>query len=138
MINRRANRFLAQFPEAIDQIVRGVRSGLPVGEAMKSIAAELADPVAAEFQSVVDQIRIGQNMDEALWSVAARLRIPEFNFLVISMAVTRETGGNLAETLANLSDNIRKRHPMQKKVGEIGRATSRERVCTCGMSEGVV
>src|SRR3546814_20517034 len=83
---------------------------------MKSIAAELADPVAAEFQSVVDQIRIGQNMDEALWSVAARLRIPEFNFLVISMAVQRETGGNLAETLETLSDIIRKRHQMQKKV----------------------
>ncbi|MET4697503.1 tight adherence protein B [Constrictibacter sp. MBR-5] len=116
MINRRTNKFLTQFPEAIDQIVRGVRSGLPVGEAMKSIATELADPVAGEFQAVVDQVRLGQNMDEALWSVAARLQIPEFNFLVISMGVQRETGGNLAETLENLSDIIRRRHQMQQKV----------------------
>lgn len=116
MINRRATKFLSQFPEAIDQIVRGVRSGLPVGEAMKSIAQELSDPVAGEFQAVVDQVRLGQNMDEALWSVAARLQIPEFNFLVISMGVQRETGGNLAETLENLSDIIRRRHQMQQKV----------------------
>jgi len=116
MINRRNHKFLTQFPEAIDQIVRGVRSGLPVGEAMKSIATELADPVAGEFQAVVDKIRLGQDMDEALWSVAARLQIPEFNFLVISMGVQRETGGNLAETLENLSDIIRRRHQMQQKV----------------------
>lgn len=116
MIGRRTNKFLTQFPEAIDQIVRGVRSGLPVGEAMKGIATELDDPVAGEFQAVVDQVRLGQNMDEALWSVATRLQIPEFNFLVISMGVQRETGGNLAETLENLSDIIRRRHQMQQKV----------------------
>ncbi|MFN4088481.1 MAG: type II secretion system F family protein [Alphaproteobacteria bacterium] len=116
MIGRRTARFLSLFPEAIDQIVRGVRSGLPVGEAMKSIAADMPEPVSTEFQSVVDQIRLGQTMDEALWSVAARLQIPEFNFLVISMGVQRETGGNLAETLENLSDIIRKRHQMQQKV----------------------
>src|SRR5690606_35700925 len=116
METRRSRKFLAQFPEAIDQIVRGVRSGLPAAEAMKAIAQELADPVATEFQAIVDKVRLGQSMDEAMWSVAARLQIPEFNFLVISMSVQRETGGNLAETLENLSDIIRKRHQMQQKV----------------------
>ena len=113
---RRTRKFLAQFPEAIDQIVRGVRSGLPVGEAIAGVARELSDPVAAEFQSVVDSVKLGRSMEEALWRTGIKLGISEFNFLVITMVVQKETGGNLAETLENLSDIIRRRHQMQQKA----------------------
>ena len=113
---KRTRKFLSQFPEAIDQIVRGVRSGLPVGEAIAGIARELSDPVAAEFQAVVDSIKLGRTLEEALWRTGIKLGIPEFNFLVITMIVQKETGGNLAETLENLSDIIRRRHQMQQKA----------------------
>lgn len=113
---KRTRKFLSQFPEAIDQIVRGVRSGLPVGEAIAGIARELADPVAAEFQSVINSVKLGRSLEEALWRTGIKLGIPEFNFLVITMVVQKETGGNLAETLENLSDIIRRRHQMQQKA----------------------
>lgn len=113
---RRTRKFLTQFPEAIDQIVRGVRSGLPVGEAIASIGRDLADPVATEFQSVVDSVKLGRSLEEALWRTGLRLGVAEFNFLVITMVVQKETGGNLAETLENLSDIIRRRQQMQQKA----------------------
>ena len=115
-IRRRTAAFLAQFPEAIDQIVRGVRSGLPVGEAIAGIARELGDPIASEFQTVVDSVRLGRTLEEALLRTGRRLGVAEFNFLVITMIVQKETGGNLAETLENLSDIVRRRQQMQQKV----------------------
>lgn len=116
LINRRTRTFLAQFPEAIDQIVRGIRSGLPVGEAIAGIGRDLEPPVSTEFQYIVDQVKLGRTLDEALWATSRRLDIPEFNFLVISMVVQRETGGNLAETLENLSDILRRRQQMKDKA----------------------
>ncbi len=113
---RRTRKFLTQFPEAIDQIVRGVRSGLPVGEAIANIGREMTDPIATEFQNVVDSVKLGRTLEEALWRTGLRLGIPEFNFLVITLVVQRETGGNLAETLENLSDIVRRRHQMQHKA----------------------
>jgi len=116
LIARRVKKFLRQFPEAIDQIVRGVRSGLPVGESMAAIAADMEVPVADEFRSILDGLKVGRTFEESLWTTGRRLDISEFNFLVISMVVQRETGGNLAETLANLSDIIRKRQQMRSKA----------------------
>lgn len=116
LINRRSRQFLAQFPEAIDQIVRGVRSGLPVGEALAGVGRDLDPPISTEFQHIVDQVKLGRTLDEALWATSRRLDIPEFNFLVISMVVQRETGGNLAETLENLSDILRRRQQMKDKA----------------------
>lgn len=116
LINRRIRTFLAQFPEAIDQIVRGVRSGLPVGEALAGIGRDLEPPISTEFQSIVDSVKLGRTLEEALWETSRRLDIPEFNFLVISMVVQRETGGNLAETLENLSDILRRRQQMKDKA----------------------
>ncbi|HYD67756.1 type II secretion system F family protein [Azospirillum sp.] len=116
MGDRRVADFVAQFPDAIDLIVRGLRSGLPVTESINAVARELPDPLGTEFRRVGDAVRLGQSLDAALWDVAKRIDTPEFRFLIIAMAIQRETGGNLAETLGNLSDLLRKRRQMKMKV----------------------
>jgi tight adherence protein B len=115
-ITKRVKRFTSLLPEALDLIVRGIRSGLPASEAINTIGSEIADPVGTEFRTVADQVRIGVNLDEALWATAKRLQIPEFNFLVISLAIQQETGGNLAEILEKLSDMVRRREQMRLKI----------------------
>jgi tight adherence protein B len=115
-INRRLKKFVSLMPEALDLIVRGIRSGLPATEALKTIATEIDDPVGTEFRQVTDQMKIGVALDEAMWSAARRLGIAEFNFLVISMSIQQETGGNLAEILEKLSDMVRRREQMRLKV----------------------
>ena len=113
---RRAKAFVEVFPDAIDLIVRGLRSGLPVSESMATVGREMPDPVGHEFRVIADGIRIGRTLDEALWEAAARLDMAEFKFFVISLSVQRETGGNLGETLANLSDILRRRRQMRLKI----------------------
>ena len=106
----------ALFPDAIDLMVRGLRSGLPVIESVAAAGRELADPVGTEFRRIADAVRFGQALEDAMWDTAARLDTPEFKFFVISLAVQRETGGNLAETLGNLSDILRRRRQMRLKI----------------------
>ena len=113
---RRIKKFTTLLPDALDLIVRGIRSGLPATEALKTIAEEIQDPVGTEFRLVTDQMKIGVPMDEAMWASARRLTIPEFNFLVISLSIQQETGGNLAEILEKLSDMVRRREQMRLKV----------------------
>ena len=116
MVASRLKKFTDQFPEAIDLIVRGLRSGLPATESMKNVAEEMAAPVGAEFQAVTDAVKLGQTLEEAMWDVAQRIGTPEFKFFIVALSVQRETGGNLAETLENLSDVLRKRRQMKKKI----------------------
>lgn len=116
MAQRRAAKFNEIFPDAIDLIVRGLRSGLPVGESINAVGREMSDPVGIEFRRVVDAVKLGQKMEEALWEISARLAVPEFKFFVISLSVQKDTGGNLAETLGNLSDILRKRRQMRLKI----------------------
>jgi tight adherence protein B len=113
---RYRSRFLAILPEAVDLMVRGLKSGLPVTESIGSVAREMQQPLAAEFRRVTDGVRFGRGLEEVLWEAARRLDIPEFNFFVISLSIQRETGGNLAETLANLSDILRRRRQMRQKI----------------------
>ena len=115
-INRRLKKFLSLMPEALDLIVRGIRSGLPASEALRTIADEIEDPVGTEFRQITDQMKIGLPLDEAMWAAARRLGISEFNFLVISLSIQQETGGNLAEILEKLSDMVRRRETMRLKV----------------------
>jgi tight adherence protein B len=119
MGNRRVAQFVVQFPDAIDLICRGLRSGLPVTESINAVARELPDPLGMEFRKVTDGVRVGQSLDAALWEVARRIDTPEFRFLVIAMAIQRETGGNLAETLGNLSELLRKRRQMKLKISAL-------------------
>jgi tight adherence protein B len=115
-INKRTNGFNAKFPDGIELLVRGLRSGLPVSETMAVVANEVPGPVGEEFKTVVERMRIGRTMEEALQVTADKLGTPEFQFFVITLAIQRETGGNLAETLSNLSDVLRKRAQMKLKI----------------------
>lgn len=116
VIKRRIANFNARFPDAIELLVRGLRSGLPIAETLGVVAAEIPGACGIEFRQIVERIRIGKTMDEALQDTANRLNIPEFNFFCITIAIQRETGGNLAETLANLADVLRKRMQMKLKI----------------------
>jgi len=115
-IKRRHNAFTTKFPDAIDLLVRGLRSGLPVTETLGVVAKEVPGPVGEEFKLITDRIRVGKSMEEALQNTADRLNMAEFSFFCITLAIQRETGGNLAETLANLSDVLRKRAQMKLKI----------------------
>jgi tight adherence protein B len=113
---KRLANFNSKFPDAIELLVRGLRSGLPVTETLGVVAHEIPGPVGTEFRGVVERIRIGRTMEEALQETADRLGTPEFQFFVITLAIQRETGGNLAETLSNLADVLRKRAQMKLKI----------------------
>lgn len=115
-INKRIKLFNARFPDAIDLLVRGLKSGLPVTETFQVVSQELPGPVGEEFKGVVERIRIGNTMEAALQETAEMLGTPEFQFFCITISIQRETGGNLAETLANLSDVLRKRAQMKLKI----------------------
>ena len=116
LIKRRIAKFTSKFPDAIDLMVRGLRSGLPITETMGVISDEVPGPISEEFRAVSDKMKIGRTMDVALHETADRLGTPEFQFFVITLAIQRETGGNLAETLGNLSDVLRKRAAMKLKI----------------------
>ncbi len=115
-IKRRINQFTSKFPDAIELLVRGLRSGLPVGETLSVVSSEVPGPVGAEFRAAVERIKIGRTMEESLQETADKLGTPEFQFFVITLAIQRETGGNLAETLSNLADVLRKRAQMKLKI----------------------
>lgn len=113
---RRQNIFLDDFADAIDVMVRGLKSGLPVSEAMKIIATESGDPVGPEFLEVVDGQRVGISLDQGLERMVERIPLPEVNFLAIVMTIQSKTGGNLSEALGNLSRVLRDRKKMKQKV----------------------
>lgn len=115
-IKRRIAAFNSRFPDAIDLLVRGLKSGLPVTETFQVVSHELPGPVGEEFKGVIERIRIGNTMEAALQESAEMLGTPEFQFFCITIQIQRETGGNLAETLANLSDVLRKRAQMKLKI----------------------
>ncbi len=116
LAGNRMKKFIAIFPDAIDLIVRGLKSGLPVAESINAVGAEMADPVGHEFRLAADNIKFGMPLEEALWDVSARLDTQEFKFFIISLSVQRETGGNLGETLGNLSEILRRRRQMSLKI----------------------
>jgi len=116
LVNRRLNQFNAKFPDGIELLVRGLRSGLPVAETLGVVATEINGPVGEEFKTAVERMKIGRTMEESLQVTADKLGTAEFQFFVITLAIQRETGGNLAETLSNLSDVLRKRAQMKLKI----------------------
>jgi tight adherence protein B len=116
LIRRYRSRFLAVLPDAVDLVVRGLRAGLPVAESISTVAREMSQPIAGEFRRVTDSVRFGRSLQDVLWETARRLDIPEFNFFVISLSIQRETGGNLAETLTNLSEILRRRRQIRLKI----------------------
>jgi len=116
MIAGRVKKFNARFPDAIELMVRGLRSGLPITETVGIVATEIAGPVGIEFRAISDKMKIGRTMEAALQETADRLGTAEFQFFTITLGIQRETGGNLAETLSNLADVLRKRAQMKLKI----------------------
>jgi tight adherence protein B len=116
MIAKRQKNFLGLFAEAVELMVRGLKSGIPISESLKVVGQEIGDPVGVEFREVTDGLRLGQTYDEALTAASKRINLPEFRFFVVSMNIQQETGGNLAETLENLAVILRKRKQMKMKV----------------------
>ncbi|MCF8532749.1 MAG: type II secretion system F family protein [Reyranella sp.] len=113
---RRGQQFNLLFPEAVDLIVRALRAGLPLQEAIGSVARDIKDPVGAIFRRVQQEVQLGVPVETALWRIAQTVRTDEFNFLIVAMSIQRDTGGNLAETLANLSALLRSRQQLRLKI----------------------
>ncbi|MBR0652321.1 hypothetical protein GXW78_21875 [Roseomonas terrae] len=105
-----------QIPDAIGMMVRAIRAGLPVGEAMRSVAVELPNPLRDEFARMLGDVAIGRPVDQALMRLHDRTDLPEFSFLAVVFGLQTQTGGNLAETLENLADLVRKRVALAKRA----------------------
>lgn len=114
--SRYQRRFLEIFPDALDLIIRAVSSGLPAPEAIELVSREVRWPVGSEFQQIVDELRIGTELEEALQRAADRIRVPDFRFFAISLLLQRQTGGGIAETLSNLGGIIRQRKALRMKA----------------------
>lgn len=116
LINKRVNLFTVKFPDALELLTRGLRSGLPITETLGIVSSEIPGPVGEEFKLITERIKIGRTMEQALQETADRLGTPEFQFFVITLSIQRETGGNLAETLSNLATVLRQRAQMKLKI----------------------
>jgi tight adherence protein B len=113
---KRGRQFNLLFPEAVDLIVRALRAGLPVQEAIGNVARDIKDPVGAVFRRAQHEMQLGVPIEQALWRVARTVQTDEFNFLIVALSIQRDTGGNLAETLANLSALLRSRQQLRLKI----------------------
>ncbi len=113
---RRVAKFTQLFADAVDVMVRGIKSGLPVGECLNIIARESPDPVGEIFREIVEAQRLGVTTEEALERAQERLPTAELRFFSIVLSIQQQTGGNLAETLGNLSSILRARKKMKDKV----------------------
>lgn len=116
LTKRRQAKFLAELPNAIDLVVRGVKSGLPLNECFNTIASESAEPLASEFRDVVEHQRIGVPLSDALERLGINMPLAEVRFLMIVIAIQQQAGGNLSEALTNLSSVLRDRFRLRMKV----------------------
>ncbi|MGH6769633.1 MAG: type II secretion system F family protein [Xanthobacteraceae bacterium] len=124
---RRQKAFGAQFPDALDMIVRSLRAGHPVPIALTMVAREMADPIGSEFGIVVDEITYGADLETALRNLYFRIGQDDLPLFVTAVAIQGSTGGNLGEILQNLSGVIRQRFKMRRKIRALaaeGRASA--------------
>jgi tight adherence protein B len=116
LIKRRQSKFLDEFANSIDVVVRGVKSGLPLNECLNIIARESPSPIREEFKEVVEQQRVGVPLGECFERMMVRMPLPEVNFFAIVISIQQQAGGNLSEALGNLAGVLRDRKRMQAKV----------------------
>lgn len=116
MISGRQKKFTEQLADAIEIIVRGVKSGLPLNQCLRIIAAESPEPLRAEFQNLCDSQAMGVPIDQGLQRMFERMPLPEVNFFSIVLIIQQKTGGNLSESLGNLASVLRSRKLMKEKV----------------------
>jgi tight adherence protein B len=114
---RRINKFIAEFPNAIDIIVRGVKAGLPLGDCLRIIGTEASEPVRSEFRMISETQAMGLSLGEAVDRIAQRVPVTEANFFAIVINIQSKAGGNLSEALGNLSRVLRERKKMKGKIG---------------------
>lgn len=113
---RYQNLYLDELPNAVEAIVRGVKSGLPLNDSMRLVAKEAKEPIKSEFQRVLDQQAVGKSMGEAVNILFDRMPLPEVNFFIVVITVQQQAGGNLSEALGNLARVLRNRKKMKQKV----------------------
>jgi len=113
---RRENRFLRMFPDAVDVITRGIKAGLPLLDSLRVIANEAEEPLRGEFRAIVDTQAIGMPLGEACAKLYEHMPLPEANFFGIVISIQQKSGGNLSETLGNLSRVLRDRKKMKAKI----------------------
>lgn len=116
LIGRRQKNFLNEFPNALDVMVRSIRSGLPLNDALRLIATDGQEPVKAEFRRVVESQQVGLSVPEACQRMMLTMPLTEVNFFAIVIAIQAQAGGNLSESLSNLSRVLRDRRKMRAKV----------------------
>ncbi|XBQ14834.1 MAG: type II secretion system F family protein [Oceanicaulis sp.] len=134
---RRLKKFTANFADALDVVVRGIKSGLPLNECLKIIAREGEQPVKAEFEMLVEGISVGVDADEGLKRMLRRVPLPELSFFAIVLAIQGKTGGNLAEALSNLSAVLRARKMMREKVGALSSEAKASAIIIGSLPPGV-
>ena len=113
---KRIKKFLAEFPAAVDMIVRGIKAGIPLGDCLRNIANEASEPVRTEFRVMVEAQALGLSIPEAVERIIERVPAPEANFFSIVISIQAKAGGNLAEALSNLSNVLRDRKKMRGKI----------------------
>ena len=126
---RRHNKFLENFPDAVDIIVRGIKAGLPLFDSMKVIVSDAPEPIKTEFRAIVETQTIGMPLGEACGRLYQRVPLPEANFFGIVIGIQQKSGGNLSEALGNLSRVLRDRKKMKAKI----RAMSMEAKASAGI-----
>lgn len=119
LITRRQNAFLEEFANAIDVIVRGVKSGLPLNDCLRIIANEASEPVRTEFRDLVEGQKVGVTLEQGLAKIFERMPLAEVNFFQIVLGIQKKSGGNLAEALGNLSKVLRERKNMRAKIQSV-------------------
>ncbi len=113
---RRQKAFLEELPTAVDLIVRGIRSGLPLGDCLRMVASETKDPVKGEFRQIIEAQHLGMPVGDACMKLFERMPVQEANFFGIVIAIQQKAGGNLSEALGNLSKVLRDRKRMKAKI----------------------
>ncbi len=116
LVKRRQKKFLNEFPNALDVMVRSIKSGLPLNEAMRLIASDGQEPVKTEFRRAVESQQVGFSIPEACVRMMQTMPLPEVNFFSIVIMIQSQAGGNLSEALSNLARVLRERKKMKAKV----------------------
>jgi tight adherence protein B len=135
---RRQAKFLGELANAIEIVVRGVKSGLPLNECLSTIANESSEPLASEFREVVDQQRIGVTLSEALERLMTRMPLAEVKYLTIVIAIQQQAGGNLSEALGNLAGVLRDRYRLKMKVKALSAEAKASAVVLASLPPGVM
>ena len=138
LVKRRQFKFVSELANAIDVVVRGVKSGLPLNECLQVISRETPEPLSGEFRIVVEEQRMGVQLAEALDRLCSRMPLAEVRFLAIVISIQQQAGGNLSEALGNLSGVLRDRFRLQMKVKALSAEAKASAMVLASLPPGVM